>query len=115
MKKLGILLLLISLIGAKNVFAETPVGHSRKALTHSAQSVQNSAQALGHSVVGAAKLTGAVIAVPFKVVGAGSNAIGTVSNRIGDDLWNSAAGRPLEVTDRNFIKAGPSPHDAIQE
>lgn len=62
-----------------------------------------------------AKLTSGVLAIPFKIVGGVSGTAGHISSQMGDDLWDTAAGKPFELTDQNFVKAGLPPHEAIQD
>jgi len=65
--------------------------------------------------VAGAKLVSGAVAIPVMVVGAVSTASGHMSNQVGEDLWNRASDKPLELADQNFIKAVLPPHEAIQE
>jgi len=116
MKKLiATIICLATGIFAGNALAQDPVGHSGRSLTHSGQSIKHSAQSVGHGSMAGAKLTSGVVAIPFKVVGGVSGTTGHISGRMGDDLWNTAGGKPFELTDQNFVKAGLPPHEAIQD
>ena len=106
---------LAAVIFSGNALAQDAIGHSGTSLTHSGQSIKHSVQAVGHRSLAGAKLTSGVLAIPFKVVGAVSTTTGRISNQMSEDLWNTAAGKPFELTDQNFIKAGLPPHQAILE
>ena len=116
MKKMIVtIVFLATIIFAGNSLALDSIGHSGKSLTHSGRSVKNSSQTAAHGSMAGAKLTSGVIAIPFKVVGAVSSTGAYISNQVSDDLWNAASGNAFELTDKNFIKAGLPPHEAIQE
>ncbi len=116
MKKIiATIICLATVIFAGNAFAQDSIGHSGKSLTHSGQLFKHSVQAVGHGSMAGAKLTSGVIAIPFMVVGAVSTASGHISNKVSEDLWNTASGKPFELTDQNLIKAGLPPHKAIQD
>lgn len=106
---------ILSLIVSLNAHAGDSINHSQKALMHSGNAIKNSAQAIGHGVLGSVQVTTGSIAIPFKVIGASGKAVGTVSEQIGDDLWKASQGVPFEVSEKNIIKAGPPPCEAIQK
>ncbi|CAB1078606.1 hypothetical protein D1AOALGA4SA_6343 [Olavius algarvensis Delta 1 endosymbiont] len=102
-------------IFAGNALAQDPIGHSGRSLAHSGQSIKHSAQTIGHGSMAGARLTSGVVAIPFKVAGGVSGTTGHISSQMGDDLWDTAEGKPFELTDQNFIKAGLPPHEAIRD
>jgi len=95
--------------------AKGSIRHSSQALTHSAQSVKHSVQAVGNGSMAGAKLISGAVAVPLKIFGAVSIVSGQMSDQMSEDLWNTASGKPFELTDQSFIKAGLPPHEAIQD
>ena len=112
-KRIAAIIILAAAIFSGNALAQNSIGHSGASLTHSGQSVKHSVQAAGHGSLAGAKLTSGVLAIPFKVVGAVSTTTGRISNQVSEDLWNTASGKPLELTDQSFIKAGLPPRQAI--
>ena len=116
MKKIiAAITLLAAVIFSGNALAQNSIEHSGTSLNHSGQSVKHSVQAAGHGSMAGAKLTSGVLAIPFKAVGAVSTTTGRISNQMGEDLWDTASGKPFELTDQNLVKAGLPPHQAIQD
>lgn len=97
--------LLISAIGIQPALAQVSGGAE-----HLSRSVTHSAQAIGHASVGTVKLTGAVVAVPLKMVGAA----GRVSGQAGDAIWDFAnePAKPLTLGD-DTLTAAPTPAQAM--
>ncbi|GJL80090.1 MAG: hypothetical protein NPINA01_30790 [Nitrospinaceae bacterium] len=90
------LLLAGLLLTTQSAFA----GHS---LEHSVQGSKHASQAVAHSVVGAAKLSSGIVAVPLMAVGE----VGKAAGSVGDEMWD-AANTPLPISDET-VTAGPPP------
>jgi|GEM_PF-3769790 len=87
------------------VMAEGSVQHFGQSTQHVAQSATHSAKAVGNSAVGVTKLVSGVVAIPFKGLGA----VGSLSETVGDFLWENASGNgKLEVSEET-VTAGPAP------
>jgi hypothetical protein len=101
--KLSILVGLLQVSGG--VMAEGSVQHFGQSTQHVGQSAKHSAQAVGNTAVGVTKLVSGVVAIPFKGVGA----VGSLSETVGDFLWDNASGDvALEVSEET-VTAGPAP------
>jgi hypothetical protein len=87
------------------VIAEGSIQHFGQSTQHVAQSATHSAKAVGTSALGVTKLVSGVAAIPFK----GLSAVGSLSDIVGDFLWENTSGETiLEVTDET-VTAGPAP------
>ena len=91
------------------VVATQPVMAAEGSLQNLGKASEHSVQALGHGLAAGGQLVSGVVAVPLKVVGA----VGEVSGKAGDALWNISSGE-LPVTDET-ITASPSPSDVMNE
>ena len=114
-KMIAAITCLAAVFVSANALAQNSIAPSGASLAHSGQSVKHSVQAVGHGSLAGANLTSGVLAIPFTVAGAVSTTSGRISNQMGEDLWNAASGKPFELTDQNFIKAGLPPHQAIRD
>ena len=101
--KSSILIGLLQVSGG--VMAEGSVQHFGQSAEHIGQSAIHSAEAFGNTIVGSTKLVSGVLAVPFKGLGV----IGSLSDTVGDFLWDSAsANESLEISEET-VTAGPAP------
>lgn len=114
-KSMATIICLATAIFAGNASAQDSIGPSSQSLSHSGQSIIHSAQAVGQGSMAGAKLTSGVVAIPLKVTASVSTTTGQISRQVGEDLWDTASDKPLELTNQNFIKAGLPPHEAIQD
>jgi hypothetical protein len=90
---------------SSGVMAEGSVQNFGQSTQHVAQSATHSAQAIGNTVVGSTKLVSGVVAIPFKGIGA----VGSLSETVGDYLWENASGKvALEVSEET-VTVGPAP------
>jgi len=97
---------LISLLNVSgSAMAEGSVQHFGQSAQHVTQSATHSAKAVGNAAVGATKLVSGVVAIPFK----GLEAVGSLSETVGDFLWENASGNAeLEISEET-VTAGPAP------
>lgn len=101
--KSSILLGLLHVSGS--VMAEGSLQHFGQSANHVAQSTTHSAQAVGNTAVGASQLVSGVVAIPFKGLGA----VGSLSDTVGDFLWENAAGETVLEISEETVTAGPAP------
>ncbi len=101
--------LIFGLIGSLMISSSAFAAGSGENLSGSAR---HSMQAIGQGTVGVVQVASAVVAVPFKAVGA----IGHVSGKVGDEMLDFSTGendQGFAITDET-VTTGPSPSEAIK-